>query len=77
MNTHKKAILDLPGDEEIASTREARRPDNANLIKKTIRYQSGMVAVLIKDSQENIYSVYLRCSREPFRLAKNRILRKN
>lgn len=67
------AILALPEDGEIESTEEIRVFHSAKITKKTIRYKNGIVAVLLKDFNNNVFRIELRSPRTPFWMSRNHL----
>lgn len=68
------AILALPEEEEIESSEEIRVLRNSQITKKTIRYKNGIVAVLLKDSSNNVFKIELRSSGgSPFWMSRNHL----
>jgi len=68
-------LFRLPGEDEIEVTEEVRTAGDPGLVKKTIRYKNGLVAVLFQDFQNHVFSVQLRSDRFPFIFAANQILK--
>lgn len=68
------AILALPEDEEIESSEEIRILRDCRITRKTIRYKNGIVAVLFKDSRDNVFKIELRSSEgAPFWMSRNHV----
>lgn len=67
-------VVELPEEQEIESVEETRLPASPGIIQKTIRYKNGMIATLLKDFNEAVFSVQLRAA-DPFCISRNQLLR--
>jgi hypothetical protein len=65
----------LPTEDQIEVMQEVRTLAHPGLIKKTIRYKNGIVAVLFQDFQNHVFSIHLRSDRLPFLITANGILK--
>lgn len=70
-----QVLLDLPSDKDIESSAEIRVKENPGLVKKTIRYRNGIVATILKDFHDTVFSVSLDTTNAPFWLRRNQVLR--
>jgi hypothetical protein len=74
MDMKTQVIFELPEEKEIESVEESRVATSPGMIQKTIRYKNGMIATLVKDFHESIYSIQLSAS-EAFCMNRNQVLR--
>jgi hypothetical protein len=66
-------ILNLPEEDEIESTAELRVSSESNMIRKTIRYKSGLIVELLQDFEESVFRVSFSGDRSPLRILKNQV----
>ena len=74
MSKTSRVLLELPSDDEMMLSEEIRTAGNDKLLKKTIRYQNGIVVVLILDFQNKVFSVLLKPTEVPFALRGKQIV---
>lgn len=72
MQNQLMAILALPEEGEIERTEEIR-VNRGRIFKKTIHYRNGIVAVLLKDMNNNVFHIELRSPRVPFWMSRNHL----
>jgi hypothetical protein len=53
-------VLELPSENEIECIEEIMVPQATGVIKRTIHYKNGLVAVLHTDFRDSIFSIYLK-----------------
>jgi len=69
-----QVVLELPEDQEIETVEESRIASSPGMIQKTIRYKNGMIATLLKDFHESVFSVSLT-AQDPFCMNRNHLLK--
>lgn len=67
-------VLELPEEREIESVEESRLASSPGIIQKTIRYRNGMIATLLKDFHESVFSIQLTAG-DPFCMSRNQLLK--
>lgn len=75
MKNEKNMLMELPPDQDIECVTEVRDPMEPSLIRKEIRYKDGLVATLLQDFHNTVFSVSIRAQQKPFWLSSNRVLR--
>jgi hypothetical protein len=68
-------ILNLPEENEIESTAELRLSSESNMIRKTIRYKSGLIVEILQDFEEAIFRVSVSGNHAPLRILNNQVFR--
>ncbi len=75
MTSRRRVLLELPSEGEVTRSEEVRTLPNEKLIRRTIQYQDGVVAILILNFENKVFSVRLKPTNQPFALSGNRIIR--
>jgi len=68
------SILKLPDEAEIESSIEWQVQNIPAVVRKTIRYRSGIIVVLSQDFSGNVFQIVIRSESHPFRISNNEIL---
>jgi hypothetical protein len=66
-------VLGLPPEAEIESIHEVMVPETTGLIKRTVRYKSGLTIVLLMDFRNIVFQICVK-PYAPLWLSRNQIL---